>query len=247
MMMTEAPMGDVADATFSAGAVEEKAQDMETMDDTGAGAAGAAGKGGEEEVAVPSFPELSAQDMSGGMSEMRSLKVPPNRYTPLRENWEQIMRPIVEHMQLQIRMNVKKRCVEIKTSEFTESAAALQKASDFVQAFLMGFNVEDAIALLRLDDLYIDTFQITDVKMLKGDNLSRAIGRIAGQDGKTKFAIENATKTRIVMAHTKIHILGSFSHIKMARDAICNLILGAPPGKVYNQMRNVASRTAERF
>ena len=246
-MMTEATMGDVGaaapvDATFSAGAVEEKAQDMEMMDDSGAGAGS-----GEGDVAVPSFPELSAQDMAGGMSEMRSLKVPPNRYTPLRESWDQIMRPIVEYMKLQIRMNVKKRCVEIKTSEFTETAAALQKASDFVQAFLMGFNVEDAIALLRLDDLYIDTFQITDVKMLKGDNLSRAIGRIAGQDGKTKFAIENATKTRIVMAHTKIHILGSFSHIKMARDAICNLILGAPPGKVYNQMRNVASRTAERF
>lgn len=31
-----------------------------------------------------------------------------------------------------------------------------------------------------------------------------------------------------------MHNLGSFSNIKCARDAICSLILGSPPGKVYS-------------
>ena len=157
------------------------------------------------------------------------------------------MNPIVEHLKLRIRMNTKIRCVELKNSEHTEDAGALQKAADYVQAFMMGFEAQDAVALLRLEDLFIDTFEINDVKMLKDDHLSRAIGRLAGQDGKTKYAIENATRTRIVLANQKVHILGNFANIKLARDAICSLIMGAPPGTVYNRMRTVASRMNERF
>lgn len=40
---------------------------------------------------------------------------------------------------------------------------------------------------------------------------------MAAQNGKTKFTIENATKTRIVIADTRIHILGSYQNIRVAR------------------------------
>ena len=46
--------------------------------------------------------------------------------------------------------------------------------------------------------------------------------------------------------HRKIHILGSFQNIKIARDAIVSLILGSPPGKVYAGLRTVASRMKQR-
>ena len=153
--------------------------------------------------------------------------------TPLKASWPKIYPPLVEHLKLQVRMNIKNRAVELRTSKHTSDPGALQKGEDFVKAFSLGFDVDDAIALLRLDDLYIETFEIKDVKTLHGQHLGRAIGRIAGKDGKTKFAIENASRTRVVLADSKIHILGGFQNIHIARESIVSLILGSPPVSVF--------------
>lgn len=162
--------------------------------------------------------------------------------TPLKAAWMQLYSPVTDHLKLDMRMNLKTKKVEIKTTAATRSGDMLQKAADFVHAFLLGFEVRDAIALLRLDDLYVECFEVKDVKTLRGEHLSRCIGRLAGKGGKTRFTIENATRTRIVLADTRIHILGSFQNIRVARDAICSLILGSPPGKVYSKLRSVCAR-----
>lgn len=158
--------------------------------------------------------------------ETRKVPVPNNRYTPLKEAWLNIFTPIVEQLNLQVRFNLKSRCVEIRRSSRSVDVGNLQKAVDFVTAFVAGFSAEDAVALIRLDDLFVETFEVGDVKPLKGDHLSRAIGRLAGKDGRTKFTIENITKTRIVLANSKISILGSFRNIAIARSAISSLIMG---------------------
>lgn len=217
-----------------------------------------------DEEGRPRFPPAKPM-ATKHRAEIRKVLVPPHRMTPLKSSWPKIYPPLVEHLKLQVRMNVKGRAVEIRTSKYTTDAGALQKGEDFVKAFTLGFDVDDAIALLRLDDLYIETFEIRDVKTLNGEHLGRAIGRIAGKDGKTKFAIENASKTRIVLADQKIHILGGFKNIHVAREAVVSLILGSPPvsqhhpgaanmalsnmsqGKVYGNLRTVASRMKERF
>ncbi|KAI1373204.1 eukaryotic type KH-domain (KH-domain type I) [Hypoxylon crocopeplum] len=207
--------------------------------------------GGETEMDIdeedkPHFAPVKNIDPATHI-QTRKVIIPPNRFTPLKSAWPKIYPPLVEHLKLQVRMNVKHRRVELRTSKHTTDAGALQKGEDFVRAFALGFDVDDAIALLRLDDLYIETFEVKDVKTLGGDHLARAIGRIAGKDGKTKFAIENASRTRVVLADSKIHILGGFKNIHIARESIVSLILGKPPGKVYNNLRTVSSRMKERF
>ncbi|KAF5658335.1 pre-rrna-processing pno1 [Fusarium heterosporum] len=179
--------------------------------------------------------------------ETRKIPIPPHRMTPLKQSWTSIYPPLVEHLKLQCRMNIKRKTIELRSSKHTTDTGALQKGEDFVKAFTLGFDVDDAIALLRLDDLYIQTFEIKDVRTMHGDSQARAIGRIAGKDGKTKFAIENASRTRVVLADSKIHILGGFKNIHLARESIVSLILGKPPGKVYGNLRTVAARMKERF
>ncbi|KXT06240.1 hypothetical protein AC578_9184 [Pseudocercospora eumusae] len=169
--------------------------------------------------------------------EERKVRVPPHRMTPLKNEWTKIYPPLVEHLKLQVRMNIAKKAVELRTSPHTTDTGAIQKGADFIEAFCLGFDLDDAIALLRLDDLYIRSFEIKDVKNLEGEHKSRAIGRIAGKDGKTKFAIENASRTRIVLADQKVHILGGFKNIHVAQEAVVSLILGSPPGKVYGNLR----------
>ena len=50
--------------------------------------------------------------------------------------------------------------MELKTRKDTPDVSNLQKCADFVHAFMLGFDIADAVALLRLDDIYVDFFEI---------------------------------------------------------------------------------------
>eukprot|EP00980_Cylindrotheca_fusiformis_P026161 scaffold15472_cov117-Cylindrotheca_fusiformis.AAC.25 len=52
----------------------------------------------------PIFPKLSAAQAAGNKVEYRRVRCPAHRYTPLREHWEQILTPLVEYLNLQVRI-----------------------------------------------------------------------------------------------------------------------------------------------
>lgn len=49
-------------------------------------------------------------------AEERRIPIPPHRMTPLKKDWVNIYGPLVEMMGLMVRMNVGRRCVELRVS-----------------------------------------------------------------------------------------------------------------------------------
>lgn len=73
----------------------------------------------------PSFQPLSrssaqsardAMDVTRG--SLRKVPIPPHRMSPLKNEWPKIYTPLVEMAGLQVRMNVKRKTVEIKVRLF---------------------------------------------------------------------------------------------------------------------------------
>lgn len=87
----------------------------------------------------PKLKKRRTKSFSESKDDIRKIPVPAHRYSPLKENWLKIFTPIVEHLQLQIRFNLKTRNVEIRTCEDTKDISNIQKAADFVKvlAYLM--------------------------------------------------------------------------------------------------------------
>lgn len=53
--------------------------------------------------------------------------------SPAAQEWSKIYPPLVEHLRIAVRMNVKTKSVELRSSKNTTETGALQKGEDFVK------------------------------------------------------------------------------------------------------------------
>jgi hypothetical protein len=74
--------------------------------------------------------------------DFRRISVPQHRMTPLRANWETIVKTIVERLKLQIRMNTGKKCVEIRTVPGDCRQDEYSKSCRFYEGLPFGLQLE---------------------------------------------------------------------------------------------------------
>jgi len=65
----------------------------------------------------------------------------------------------------------------------TPDVSNLQKCADFAYAFILGFDVASAFALLRLDDLYVDSFEIKS-RLSTGSTVLVLLAGFQGKEAK---------------------------------------------------------------
>lgn len=122
---------------------------------------------------APVFAPLAPSALkaaSATKGESRRVPIPPHRMSPLKKDWINIFGPLTELLGLQVRMNVQRRCVEMRvsldwtfrfghtnvkrhilqTSKHTKDIGAIQKGADFVKAFALGFDVNVSTCVVSL-------------------------------------------------------------------------------------------------
>ena len=102
--------GDITELVPHSSTAQQAGEDDEVMIDTDAA-------GAPTQSAAPAFPPLPASAQRSTLkSEIRRIPIPPHRMTPLKKDWVNIFSPLTEMLQLQVRMNVQRKCVEIRVS-----------------------------------------------------------------------------------------------------------------------------------
>ena len=106
---TSQPIGDSAPVqSASGGDGEDDDALMIDGDSVPTGGSGAP-------VFAPLGPD-AAKSSSATKAELRRVPIPPHRMSPLKKDWVNIFGPLTELLGLQVRMNVQKRCVEMRVS-----------------------------------------------------------------------------------------------------------------------------------
>lgn len=176
----------------------------------------------------------------------RSIEIPMYRLKTIKQEWLKIYTAIVELGHLQIRFNWRTRIVELRTCEATSDPSYLERSISFIQAIIYGFRIEDALALMKYRDIFIESFEIGEIRKLKNSHMSRAIGRVIGRQGRTKESIENFAKCKFVLNDQRVVVLGCADNIKMAKDGIGRLVQGAEPSSIFNRLRMISAKIKDK-
>ncbi|MCH8519669.1 MAG: KH domain-containing protein [Nanoarchaeota archaeon] len=110
-----------------------------------------------------------------------------------------------------------------------------------LQAINYGFSPENA---LLLEDEFI-VLDVIDVKKSVRDShrLKVVMGRVIGQEGKTRKLIEEITMCKVTIKDNFVAVIGKFENVQLVHEALSMLIKGASHKSFYGYLeRNKVSQ-----
>lgn len=114
---------------------------------------------------------------------------------------------------------------------------ALYDAKIVVQAIGRGFSPNVAFQLFNENN----SFELIDITNYSGKSkkkLDRLRGRVIGENGRARRAVEELTETAISVYGKTVGIIGDLEMTALARDAVDMLLSGAPHSAVYRMLEN---------
>ncbi|MEW6592964.1 MAG: KH domain-containing protein [Candidatus Hadarchaeota archaeon] len=120
---------------------------------------------------------------------------------------------------------------EAKIEAAADPLGAL-KASDVLKAISRGFSPARAFKLFE-EDQFMDVLDIRDYVGGSEKTLKRMRGRLIGEEGKARGAMERETGTHISVYGKTVAVIGTAEQISVAREAIEMLLKGSEHTTVY--------------
>lgn len=135
--------------------------------------------------------------------------------------------------------------VQIFDSEATSDPLAVWKGRDIVRAIARGFSPERALKL-KSDGVIVEIIDITQYIGDSRNSMQRMKGRLIGQNGKTRRAIEENTGVYLSIYGKTISLLGTFEEVYDSKKAVEMLLHGKPHSGVYRYLEKANKERKER-
>ncbi len=161
------------------------------------------------------------------------VSIPEDRIKRLRRNRKMIAKfENLSNVKLSLNKQVSLEC---------EDPIKMMKAKSIIKAFGRGFTLEDSLYLL--DDKYtLCVINIKDYSKGSSSRLKELKGRVIGRKGKSKRIIEKHTNAKISVYGKTVGIIGTWSSVELAKEAVCMLLEGRKHGTVFTFLKENIKR-----
>ncbi len=159
---------------------------------------------------------------------MQEIKIHKDRISVLIGVKGKTKRELQKKTNTKIEVNSKEGEVTIES----EDPLAELITKTIIQAIGRGFNPKKALLLLQ-ENYHFEVINIKDFVRDTKNDIERVKARIIGTKGKAWKTIEMLTNTDISVYGKTVCVIGDADNVLVAKQAIENLLKGAPHGNVY--------------